>query len=207
MKGMKVFKRNAVILTVLLFVAVAVYLNWSYNRGQDLAANTPVATENLPGDRTIEDAVGQERENQQQNNESQDTESLFFGEQPGPALSAAAISYFDSARLTREQARDSATTLLQEAAAIGTASQQEIDSAFSAITAMATFALQEAQLENILMAKDFAQVVVFIRNEGVSVIASAGPTGLSDVEVARITEAVISELGISAADLTIIPVH
>jgi len=203
----RIFKRNAVIITVLLFVAVAVYLNWSYNRGQDLAANTPVATEQRPGEQGIEDAVGQDREGQQQGVENQDAESLFFGQDPGPALSAAAISYFDSARLTREQARDSATSLLQEAAAIGTASQHEIDNAFAAITAMATFALQEAQLENILMAKDFAQVVVFIRNEGVSVIASSGPMGLNDVEVARITEAVISELGVTAADITIIPVH
>ena len=30
---MKVLKRNAVIVTVMLFVSVAVYLNWSYNQG------------------------------------------------------------------------------------------------------------------------------------------------------------------------------
>ena len=202
---MKVFKRNAVILTVLLFVAVAVYLNWSYNRGQDLAANNPVTqTPTTEQGQATEDTVGENQQDSQRP-EGDDAESLYFGTTDG-ALSAAAISYFDSARLTREQARDSATTLLQEAAAIGTASQQEIDNALSAITAMATFALQEAQLENILMAKDFQQVVVFIRNEGVSVIASAGPAGLTDIEVARITEAVISELGVTAADITIIPV-
>ena len=33
---MKAFKRNMVILTVLMFVCVAVYLNWSYNRGQEV---------------------------------------------------------------------------------------------------------------------------------------------------------------------------
>ena len=204
---MKIFKRNAVILTVLLFVAVAVYLNWSYNRGQDLATNNPTPTERPQTEQGqgATDTAGQGQEDQRQGGAEEDAESLYFGEQGG--LSAAAISYFDSARLTREQARDSATTLLQEAAAIGTASQVEIDNALSAITAMATFALQEAQLENILMAKDFAQVVVFIRNEGVSVIASAGPAGLSDVEVARITEAVISELSIAASDITIIPVN
>ena len=30
---MKLFKRNMVVLTVLMFVCVAVYLNWSYSRG------------------------------------------------------------------------------------------------------------------------------------------------------------------------------
>jgi len=202
---MKIFKRNAVILTVLLFVAVAVYLNWSYNRGQDLAVNQPTVNDRLPGG-TEEAIRDDQREGEGQPGEDQDAESLYFAP-PSSTLSAAAISYFDSARLTREQARDSAASLLQEAAAIGTASQQEIDNALAAITAMATFALQEAQLENVLMAKDFEQVVVFIRNEGVSVIASAAPTGLSEVEVARITEAVIRELGVAAADLTIIPVN
>ena len=201
---MKVFKRNAVIITVLLFVAVAVYLNWSYNRGQDLAAQNPLETaEPRPSDDA--DALREGGETELPREGEQDLEDSFFGERR-PNLSAAAVGYFDTARLTREQARDAATGMLQEAAAIATASQEEIDSAVSAITAMATFALQEAQLENILMAKGFEQAVVFIRNEGVSVIVSAPPTGLSDVSVARIKEAVISELGIAAADLTVVPI-
>ena len=35
---MKVFKRNAVIITVLVFVCVAVYLNWSYDKKTEDAA-------------------------------------------------------------------------------------------------------------------------------------------------------------------------
>jgi len=207
---MKVFKRNAVIVTVVLFVAVAVFLNWSYNRGQDLAANNPVTTEQPPSDEgeDTEETVGSENETQDNQNRpqpGQDAESLYFRPEH-TALSAAAVSYFDSARLTREQARDSAATLLQEAAAIGTASQEEIDNALGAITTMATFALQEAQLENILMAKDFEQAVVFIRAEGVSVIVNAPVEGLSDVAVARVTEAVMSELAVGAEQITIIPV-
>jgi len=203
---MKAFKRNAVIITVLLFVGVAVYLNWSYNRGEDLAANQPIETAQPQTGDTAE-TNQTEGEAQDKSEEDRDLASLYFGQAATPTLSAAAISYFDSARLTREQARDSAATLLQDAAAIGTASQEEIDSALASITAMATFALQEAQLENILMAKDFAQAVVFIRNEGVSVIVSASPAGLSEVEVARITEAVIAELGVGMDAITIIPVN
>ena len=202
---MKAFKRNAVIITVLLFVGVAVYLNWSYNRGQDLASPSPVATAAPTDAQTTNQAEGTESGDMTE--EDRDLASLYFGDQATSTLSAAAISYFDSARLTREQARDTAATLLQEAAAIGTASQAEIDSALAAITTMATFALQEAQLENLLMAKDFEQSVVFIRHEGVSVIVNAPPAGLSDVSVARITEAVISELGVAADQITIVPVN
>ena len=205
---MKVFKRNAVIITVLLFVAVAVYLNWSYNRGQDLATGYEMGQEHVRGEEN-----GEEAESTQEG----ESNNLFFRESgetqtPQPptresSLSTAAMNYFANARLTREQARDSATTLLQEAAAIATASQEEIDNALSAITTMATFSLQEAQLENLLMAKDFEDCVVFIRDDAVSVIVPAPPEGLSQAAVARITDAVISELGISAEQLNIIPVH
>ena len=201
---MKLFKRNAVIVTVLLFVAVAVYLNWSYNRGQNLEEDSQVVADNQFFGQNQEETPAPVPSPANGEEESQDAETGFFT--PPSSLSASALSYFDSARLTREQARDSAAGLLQDAAAIGTASQGEIDNALGAITAMATFALQEAQIENLLMARDFEQVVVFIRNEGVSVIVSAPPEGLSDVSVARITDAVTGELGIAAQDLTIIPV-
>jgi len=204
---MKVFKRNAVIITVLLFVGVAVYLNWSYNRGQDLAADAP-------GLLSAEQVLGEEQgllpggENGEATPEdSLDPASLFFGtNQAEHELSASAMSYFANARLTRQQARDSATALLQDAAAIATASQEEIDNAIAAITTMANFSIQEAQLENLLMAKDFTECVIFIREDGVSVIVSAPPEGLSQAAVAQITDAVVSELGIRVDQITIIPV-
>ena len=86
------------------------------------------------------------------------------------------------------------------------ASQEEVDGALAAISAMAAFAIQEANVENMLLAKDFEEVVVFIREDSVSVIVDAPPEGLSPAAVARITETVISELGISADQLNIIPV-
>jgi len=205
---MKVFKRNAVIITVLLFVAVAVYLNWSYNRGQDLTAANPAHTEQAEQTRPEDEDTLRENEESkpQEGAQENDPASLYFRENTDSGVSAAALRYFDAARLTRTQARDSATTLLQEAAAMGTASQQEIDGAVNALTVMATHSLQEANLENLLMAKDFEQCVVFIREDGVSVIVNAPPEGLNHVSVARITEAVVSELGVRVDQITIIPV-
>jgi stage III sporulation protein AH len=44
---MKIWKKNAVLATVILFVCVAVYLNWSYGRGEASAGEeiTGAATE------------------------------------------------------------------------------------------------------------------------------------------------------------------
>ena len=41
---MKVWKRNAVVAAIVLFVCVAVYLNWSYGQ-RDTAASTDLPSE------------------------------------------------------------------------------------------------------------------------------------------------------------------
>ncbi len=108
---MKLWKRNAVVAAIVLFVCVAVYLNWSYS--QDGAGET-ADTGKVLGEAAL---VG-----------GKATDPLLKGENassPAPSESPAAgeegqsnsSGYFASARLNRQQARDSALSLLQEAAA------------------------------------------------------------------------------------------
>ena len=40
---MKILRRNAIIITVILFVCAAVYLNWAYNR-QEAQLDAPAAS-------------------------------------------------------------------------------------------------------------------------------------------------------------------
>jgi len=193
---MKVLKRNAVILTVLLFVCVAVYLNWSYNRGQDLSVGTEVAesdsTASPSDDAEATDDAGTDAE----------SGSLTYEKDSGSAS-----DYFSSARLSRQQARDSATETLQQAAAVDTASQEERDNALAAITVMADYVVTEAQIENILMAKDFADCVVFISANSVNVTVPAPEEGLSAISVAKITETVMASLDVTADQIKIIEVN
>jgi len=200
---MKVFKRNAVIITVLLFVAVAVYLNWSYNRGQELSVDAKVTDATVTGD-----GSGEATQSLENAEPDADSGSLYYEEHSAgeSTLDASVSDYFDTARLTRQQARDSATATLQEAAAIETASQEEIDSALNAITVMANYSIKEAQIESMLKAKDFEDCVVFISGDSVTVIVPAAQEGLGEAAVARITETVISELSVSADQIKITPV-
>ena len=69
-----------------------------------------------------------------------------------PALSTPVSDYFAKARLTRQQSRDQALSLLETAAAAETASQEVIDSAMSQITGMANASLLESKIENELLA-------------------------------------------------------
>lgn len=176
---MKNRKRNLTLLAVLMFVGAAVLLNWSYNNRWGKPDAEMVSVE----DREIA-AAGNLTQN----------------------AAAIASGYFSEARLTRQVSRDEALELLQTAASAETASQETIDSAMNAISAMATSSMKEAQIENLLIAKEFADCVVYIGNDAITVAVPAPSEGLSEDAVARITDIICSETDYDASQLNIIEV-
>jgi len=184
----KNLKRNIVMAAVLLFVCAAVYLNWSYNNRQGEADSAMVRAEDAAMTAANEHYL----------------ETLAREEQEAEGTTPA---YFASARLTRQQSRDEALSLLETAAAGEGASQETIDSAMRSISAMATWSLQETQIENLLLAKDFDDCVVYMSGDGVTVAVPAPAEGLSAAAVARITDAITAETDFTAADLRIIEVR
>jgi stage III sporulation protein AH len=178
-------KRNIVIAAVLVFVGAAVYLNWSYNSRWGTADSAMVAAEDA---------------------------AMLAAEDEYLAASAAAeqsvlsSAYFDNARLTRQASRDEALELLEMACAADTASQDVIDQSMRQINSMASWNLQESQLENELLAKDFTDCVVFVSDDGVTVAVPAPMEGLTDTQVAQITEAVLANTDYTAMALNIIEV-
>ena len=115
------------------------------------------------------------------------------------------VSAEDSAMLDAAAA-DEALELLQTAAAAETASQETIDSAINAISAMATCSMKEAQIENLLLAKDFSECVVYSSNDSITVAVPAPAEGLSEEAVARITDVICTETEYDASQLNIIEV-
>ena len=114
--------------------------------------------------------------------------------------------YFAQARLARQTSRDEALGLLETAAASEGASQETIDASMDAIAAMATWSMQETQIENLLLAKNFADAVVYISSDGVTVAVPAPVEGRNTAEVAQTTETVIGETGCTAEDIRVIEV-
>ena len=74
----------------------------------------------------------------------------------------------------------------------------------AAIETLASSTISEAQIENLVIAKGYADCVAFIGDGGVSVVVSATESGLQDADVARITEIVTNETGVPASQITII---
>lgn len=185
---MKIIKRNAIIIAVVLFVGVAIYLNWAYNRQERELDEQGQAVSG------ILDTAG--------------SEDLFYtAPVTAPVLSAAdaVTEYFTSARLTRQQARDSAISTLREAAET---EQMEAASghALDAITEMAKFTVTEAEIESLVMAKGFENCLVFLDEDSVIVAVSAPASGLSASAVSRITDIVLQETPLNTEQIKIIEV-
>jgi stage III sporulation protein AH len=178
-------RRNSVVAAVVLFVCVAVYLNWNYQNGEQTDAG-----------KTLGDAA------------------LVAGEANDPLLNGAVTegeqgndttsSYFANARLNRQQARDSALSLLQEASANAQADQVMREQTNAAIQTMADFTVTEAQIENLVVAKGYTDCVTFIGEDTVSVVVQVPGGQLTDVDTARIKDIVTQTTEFTASQIKII---
>ena len=124
----------------------------------------------------------------------------------GNINSAVTSSYFATARLTRQTARDEALNLLEISAASENASQDTIDAAMSAISAMAQSSMLETQIENMLIAKQYADCVTYITDDNITVTVPAPAEGLTAEAVAKITDVITSETEFTMDQITIIEI-
>ena len=110
--------------------------------------------------------------------------------------------YFATARLSRKQARDNAISLLKEAEVDENAGEETRDEASESLQVLAAYTVAEAQVENLVTAKGYADCVAFMGDESVSVVIS-DPDGLDAADVARIKDIVISETDYTADQIKI----
>ena len=191
---MNLWKRNAVIVAIVLFVGAAVYLNWSYNQ-----SGTADADADAQGSAKI---LGQAS---LVNGEEEEDSLLTDGDtQADDTTAQTDTGYFATARLNRQQARDSALELLQEAAADEAAEQTVIDEANQSIQTMAAYTLSEAQVENLVVAKGYTDCICFINDNSASVVVASTESGLTETDIARIAEIVTEETGLSVGQVKII---
>ena len=185
------WKRNAVVATVLLFVCAAVYLNWRY-----------------AGEAAVDQAAEVSAQQQEQNGDSTKVlgdAALVDGQVvSGQEEDATAVSnYFDTARLSRQQSRDNALSLLREAAEQEGAEQAAVDEANQTIQTLAGYSVLESQIENLVIANGYAACVAFMGENGISVVVSAAEDGLQTEDVAKITDIVLSETEYTADQIKI----
>ena len=192
----KLWKRNAVVAAVLLLVCAAIYFNGRYAAEVSNPGGVPAKTQDAaPEDSTK--ILGQ----------ATLVDEIHAQEAAEVSGKAEGSDYFASARLARQQARDNALSLLQEASESENVDAAVASEAAQSIQTLAGYTLAEAQIENMITAKGYADCVVFLNADSASVVVSASEDGLQSEDVAKITDIVKQETGLQATAIKILEVN
>lgn len=190
---MKVWKRNAVVAVIVLFVCVAVYLNWSYGRSDAVSSDLdPNSTKTL-GEAAL---VGAD--------ETANTSlTLETAENEGQST-AVSGDYFDAARISRQEARDEALAILQATVDDPNANEAAVTSASESISTMAETTVAENEIESLIAAKGYSDCVTYIGDHSVSIVVASPEGGLQASDVAKITDIVLGQTAFSADQVKVI---
>lgn len=182
---LKNLKKNLVATGILVAVCAGIYVNWLYNGGTD----TQNLTDTLDAEKVMSD------------------DTLILGDEiidvDGEQVTTV-TDYFAAVRLSRQQARDSAVSLLQEAMAYD---DQEDSTTSVQLEQIVQTALCEAQIESLVIAKGYADCVAYMGEDGISVAVAAPEGGLQDTDVAVIADIVMSQADLAVGDIRVVEVQ
>lgn len=181
---MRNWKRYAVTATMVVLVGAAVFLNFKY--GSNSPKDTDAGTKILGESTLVSGGESSSGETKEAAASSPDEASVYTGS-----------DYFASARLTRQQARDNAISLLQKAADEKGAAQDVVNKASDGIQVLASYTMKEAQIENLVTAKGYADCVAFMGDDSISVVVSKESGELTSEDVAKIMDIACTESGYS----------
>ena len=172
---MKNWKKNLITAAILVTVCSGIYLNWVYTGGDD--------TKNL------EDTLNAEK--------VMSDDLLYMGDNSVEVGgdNNTITDYFAAVRLSRQEARDNAVSLLQEAMAYG--DQQQI----------AASNAQLEQIESLIIAKGYRDCVAYMTEEGISVAVASPEGGLQQSDVAVIADIVVSQSDFTIQDIRVVEVQ
>lgn len=185
---MNQWKKNMVAAAILVTVCAGIYVNWLYT--EDTA--TSDLTDTLDTQKVMSDETLVL---------SDDMAALAAGE----SLETTASDYFAAVRLSRQQARDNALNMLEEAMAYADGTKASESSA--QLEDIVQTALSEAQIESLVIAKGYTDCVAYMTNEGISVAVSAPEGGLQAADVAVIADIVMSQSDYLLTDIRIVEVN
>ena len=183
---MKTWKKNLVAAAVLVTVCTGIYLNWLYTE----KSTASDLTETLDAEKVMSD------------------DTLILDEDTAVLAEdgvSTAADYFAAVRLSRQEARDSAVNLLQEAMAYSDQTKAEESSA--QLEDIVQTALSEAQIESLVIAKGYTDCVAYMSSDGISVAVASPEGGLKQEDVAVIADIVMSQSDYTLSDIRVVEVQ
>ena len=183
---MKTWKKNLVAAAVLVTVCTGIYVNWLYTE-QNTAKTL---TDTLDVQKVMSD----------------DTLVLESGDAVlTDAPVNTATDYFAAVRLSRQQARDSAVSLLQDVSV--NSDQTKAEESAAELGDIVQTALTEAQIESLIIAKGYADCVAYMSSDGVSVAVASPEGGLQTADVAVIADIVMTQSEYTLDDIRVVEVQ
>ena len=182
---MKIWKKNLVAAAVLLTVLGGIYVNWLYTDQQQVIS----LNDTLDADKILS------------------SDMLVMGDESSLSNIGenTASAYFAAVRLSRQQARDSAVSLLQEAMAYNDDTQAAQTNA--QLEQIVNTALCEAQIESLIIAKGYTDCVAYMSDQRISVAVAAPEGGLQQSDVAVIADIVIGQTSLTLEDIYVVEVN
>lgn len=182
---MKIWKKNLIAAAVLVTVCAGIYVNWLYTEDQ----STANLTDTLNADKLM----------------SSDMLVMADGSVLDVGDQTTISEYFAAVRLSRQEARDSAVTLLQEAMAYNNDAEEVQTNA--QLEEIVQTALCEAQIESLVIAKGYADCVAYMSEDGISVAVASPEGGLQQADVAVIADIVLSQSSLEMKDIRVVEVQ
>lgn len=180
---MKVWKKNMVAIAMLVVVCAGIYINWAYTEDQA----TVDLTQTLNEDKLL----------------SQDL--LVLGPSAEQQTENTTQDYFAAVRLSRQEARDSAITLLQEAMAYD--EDATVSASQTQLEQLVQSALTESQIESLVIAKGYTDCVAYISDEKISIAVASPENGITEQDVAVIADIVMSQSEFKLEDIYVVEVQ
>ena len=182
---MKIWKKNVIAVAILVTVCGGIYANWQYTQAETAAD----LTDTLDADKIL----------------SADTLVMSDGSTLVEQTDTTLDDYFAAVRLSRQEARDSAVTLLQEAMAYS----EDAESAHSneQLEQIVQTALCEAQIESLIIAKGYVDCVAYIADEGISVAVASPEGGLPQEDVAVIADIILTQSDFTMDEIRVVEVQ
>lgn len=211
---MKIQKRHILMASLVLALGAAVYLNWQFTGNSDMlsvdASKKLGEAKYVNGDITDEtqeagifDSIfggddDKSTDSTEETTEGEDTTAVKA------ELTEEQISYFSTVRTDREQTQSKVLEDAKEVLSLSENSEEAKEESAESVSQLEKLILAQSNIENLLKAKGFTDVVCFISDEGCNVVVAS--QNMDDNGSLLVKDAVMSQLDMSSEQIKIIQI-
>lgn len=211
---MKIQKRHILMASLVLALGAAVYLNWQFTGNSDMlsvdASKKLGEAKYVNGDITDEtqeagifDSIfggddDKSTDSTEETTEGEDTTAVKA------ELTEEQISYFSTVRTDREQTQSKVLEDAKEVLSLSENSEEAKEESAESVSQLEKLILAQSNIENLLKAKGFTDVVCFISDEGCNVVVAS--RNMDDNGSLLVKDAVMSQLDMGSEQIKIIQI-